>query len=443
MRTEDDIRAAFRDLASRAPDTAEVLAPIPARGASVAGSASGRRQGWRRLAAALAAGTAVAGVIAASVAVTSRGHPSEPGSRPNHLLASVPRYYMAVEAAYPGSLSYAGSHIPPQYAVIRNTVTGATLATIRPPKPFRTFEWVAGGADDRTFVLAAVARRTQSVEAGYPAKLFRARFDPATGKVRLTALPIPEIPAGNENYAANSFRTTTIAGLALTRSETTLAVGLEVMTKHGIQTQIRVYSLDSGAVKIWRASTGNLGFGDQPRLELSWGPGGILAFNWSGLITCNQERCRESADSGIRLLNTRAGGTSLIGDSRLVVHGSSGKFVANDGVLTADGQKIVTCWEVDPGPFRPHEITFEFGEYSAATGRQIGILWRAATGESLEWANSSGSVLVVQAPIISGRNSGDRDVRDVFGVLSGHRFVPIPGAPAPYLYYSDLTVLAF
>jgi hypothetical protein len=28
-------------------------------------------------------------------------------------------------------------------------------------------------------------------------------------------------------------------------------------------------------------------------------------------------------------------------------------------------------------------------------------------------------------------------------VLSGHRFVPIPEAPAPYLYYADLTVLAF
>jgi hypothetical protein len=443
MRTEDDIRAAFRDLASRAPDTAEVLAPIPAGRASVAGSARGRRQGGRRLAAALAAGTAVAGVIAASVAITSRGHPSEPASRPNHLLASVPRYYMAVEAAYPGPVSYASpSRTPPQYAVIRNTVTGAILATIRPPKPFRTFQWVAGGADDRTFVLEAAARGTDPPSAGYPAKFFRARFDPATGKVKLTALPIPEIPAGNENYAAKSFRITTIAGLALTRSETTLAVGLEVMTKHGLQTQIRVYSLDSGAVKIWRASTGNFGFGDQPRLELSWGPGGILAFNWWGQITC-PELCRESADSGVRLLNTRAGGTSLIGDSRLVVRGSSGKFVADDGVLTADGQKIVTCWQVDLGPYRPHEITFEFGEYSAATGRQIRILWRAANGESLEWANSSGSVLVVQAPIISGRKSGDRDVRDVFGVLSGHRFVPIPGAPAPYLYYSDLTVLAF
>jgi hypothetical protein len=93
-------------------------------------------------------------------------------------------------------------------------------------------------------------------------------------------------------------------------------------------------------------------------------------------------RCRDAADSGIRLLNTRAGGTSLIGDSRLVVHddlsprsGGSGKFDQTEGVLTADGQKIVTCQELDAMTFRPHEISDEFGEYSTATGRLIRILW--------------------------------------------------------------------
>jgi hypothetical protein len=38
------------------------------------------------------------------------------------------------------------------------------------------------------------------------------------------------------------------------------------------------------------------------------------------------------------------------------------------------------------------------------------------------WSNPSGSVLIVQAPTGNGKQA-------VFGVLSGNKFIPIPGAP--------------
>jgi len=104
-----------------------------------------------------------------------------------------------------------------QYAVIRDTVTGATVATFQPPPPFDTFEYVTGAADDRTFVLAA---RNLSNDLGLApcglTRLFRARFNPAGRSVTLTSLPVPELPA-----------TSQVDGIALSPDGTRLAVALE------------------------------------------------------------------------------------------------------------------------------------------------------------------------------------------------------------------------
>ena len=60
---------------------------------------------------------------------------------------------------------------PDQYVAVVDTATGATLATLRPPKPFHTFDYVIGAADDRTFVLEA-----QRMNGANAATLFRAQY---------------------------------------------------------------------------------------------------------------------------------------------------------------------------------------------------------------------------------------------------------------------------
>ena len=83
--------------------------------------------------------------------------PRQPAARAA-ALASVPPYYVALTG-------YAGRR---QHAVVRASATGAVLATITAPKPYRTLTWVSGAADDRTFVLAGAAVVADQAGKGRP-----------------------------------------------------------------------------------------------------------------------------------------------------------------------------------------------------------------------------------------------------------------------------------
>ena len=139
----------------------------------------------------LAAAAAVAGAVIASLLLTSHtppGGPAGPASGTS-ALRSVPPYYVAL----------AGQPDPPEHAVIRASATGAVLATVKPPRPYRSFTFVSGAADDRTFVLAAqrwwnVTSGTQGADAQQrdnttPVVFFALRFDPRTRTAQLTRLP--------------------------------------------------------------------------------------------------------------------------------------------------------------------------------------------------------------------------------------------------------------
>jgi len=71
---------------------------------------------------------------------------------------------------------------------------------------------------------------------------------------------------------------------------------------------------------------------------------------------------------------------------------------------------------------RTHRTNFEFGEFSAATGRQTQVLWpQHQAQESLIWSGPAGHVLVVQTETRRGMR---------LGVLSGGRLTPIPNPSA-------------
>jgi hypothetical protein len=385
--TEDQLRYALRESAEEIPASRIRPLRLPA-------GATARRR-LPTLFAPVAAAAAVAAVIAISVTVA--GHTAGPaGDRKSPLpgppvsctapsSGCIPRYYLDLKG------------------VIRDRITGATVATVQLPRSYRTIVTIAGSADDRSFVLAGQAKKGYST----PVRLFLARFNPATHGVTVSALPIPDIGPGP-----------TFAAMALSPDGSELATA--VTSGSFSSAVLNVYSL-TGRVsgrpgKVWHG-TGPIG--SAVRNGLSWSSTGTLAI--------------KSPTNGIRLLNTAAPGGSLLAHSRLAIGSYStlggSAFVITSGVLTPDGTKILAVlWRQDRAtPVLEQEIE----EYSAATGRPIRTLDRA-TGqvpyvyETLQWTNSSGTALVVSASPGPGKVP-------VFGVLSGGRFHPIPGAPAPSL----------
>lgn len=413
--SEDDIRAAFRSLASQAPDARAVLTRLheqldPADRPGHRQPGGRPRFNWRLLIP-LAAAAAVIAVIAVAIAFGVGDQPRPVAPPPSPVLGQAPPYYMYLPD--PGC----GAHnqtCPPaeQGAVVRSTRTGATVGKVLPPKS-TYFTYLAGASDDRTFVLFVVPSRWAppkscatsrfSPDCFAPNKPYVAHFDPAHGAITLRALPIPVIRL--------------VSGLpALSPNGTELAVDTGGAGRAPV-TQIRVYSLTNGAVKVWH--------GPGSGRTMAWGPDGQLGVYGLG--------------SGIVILNTNTPGGSVQGASRLAVtYQQPGNYhVQTSFAVSGDGQTIIA-------PVIPPTNTVAAGGairwFSTATGRQIHADTpppAAANGEEWQvlWTNSSGSVTVLR------RTASDKtDRHDYFGVLSGSKFVPIPmpsGAAQAGFFFSE------
>jgi hypothetical protein len=493
---EDRIKAATRAAASTVPAGSAPPLQLPPGPQS---PRPGLLATWRgahsravllRIGTPVAAAAAVLAVVATSLALAGGSRPPAPSAS----LAGVPPYYLALISSdpagaivsaraapsissspapsYPGptttgsSPSPAPSYTGPsttaggEYAVIQDVVTGATVATVLPPRPFDTFEYATGAADDRTFVLAA---QNLSKDAGIlscgPTELFLARLDPIAGTVKLTPLPIPEFPA-----------TSRVDGIALSPDGTRLAVALArghvcangvamatplpapVKTAASAVEQVRVYSLPSDTVTTWHAAPQWDLAGKAGPNVMSWARDGTLAFNYPGAGL-------KRSGQGLWLLNTNAPGGSLLAHSRFAVsayvppRGSHaitslpGQWVwSSAGVITPDGRTVVA--PIERYPERLGVTGAAFAEFAASSGAEFQVRWldQQRTRDpffvpyyAVEWTNPSGSILVVAAPATRGRST-----RSVFGVLSGDRFTPIPGAPAlTGLIYLNPTTLVF
>jgi hypothetical protein len=419
MRHEDDLRSALRVLERETPSAEEVLRHVTERTGAAKGG-RGRPPGRRVMAGVAAAAAVIAIALAAALLATPpRGHGR---ASPQDALRSVPRYYMALVPVNLKSYEKTGL-IDEDYAVVRDRITGQTLATVRPPRPYITFVGVTGAADDRTFVLTAQSTITGSLT--LRDKFFYARFNPAHSAVTLTPLALSGLPVSNSFAAA-----------ALSPDGTRLAVA----SQNG-PAQIAVYSLPSGAAKTWSANGGSSqAFGPDIVNLLSWSRTGILAFGWNGSV---------ESPGGVYLLNTNIRGGSLLADSRdafclmqplpTATYGG----ISGTAYLTPDGTTIISPV---PRPIpigqRPPSCTSpsgglpltmpEFEEFSAATGRATSILYTSrshgAEAGDVYWSNASGSVLVVQGKLRPGLKSPR-----VFGILSGSTFTPIPGSSSPPL----------
>ena len=349
---EDRLRAAAQAAAGTvAPGSAPPLhlPGQPARRFGVPGPP--RRGGWRRWAAPLAAAASVIAVVAASLAITSGARAPAPDTAATRAaaLASVPPYYVALTG-------YTGDLMAHWHAVVRATATGTALATASPPRPYRTFSWVSGAADDRTFVLAAqpwVPGASPVRNANEPTKFFLLHFDPATGAAPLTALPITE----KEDYR--------VIGLALSPDGSKLAVVLATPHEPQQSRNIQIFTLATGSQHDWRWSgrgwVGTQSFG-QP---LSWAADGrTVAFQqWTG----------DHLD--VRLLDTAAAGSSLR-SARPAVAVLSSNNDGSNSLLTPDGRTVIYApvqSATSETPFRLRE-KLNFAEFSANTGKLVRTL---------------------------------------------------------------------
>jgi hypothetical protein len=319
--------------------------------------------------------------------------------------------------------------------VIRATATGAVLATVRPPKPYGTFNFVSGAADDRTFILAAqrwwpIASGSRGLAAQQrdnttPIVYFRLRFDPAVGAARLTRLErLPLLDS------------TEVTGIGLSPDGTRLALGLRYLTvgrtrpgrngpgssgePGGHGPGIQVYTLATGASRgwVWPGATPSSGTwvgNDKPEGQpLSWAADGrILAFQFwtqSGGVT------------QVRLLDTTSPGSSLRAARAAVTfvgHGQVKTGPIGNSIITPDGTKIVTVASRTRGG-RP-----EVMEFSVRTGQPVipppGGNTTSLGPWDVLWSDSSGRTLIVEAQ--SGPSGAP-----LTGVLRGGRFTPLPGA---------------
>jgi hypothetical protein len=415
MSTEERLRAATRAAGDTVPPGSAPplrLSDDPAAGPH-RGGAPGRR-GWLRALTPLAAAAAVAGVVIASLTLTS-GKDGRSGAARGHGPAAVP-----IGSAPPYYVALSGLPGQPGRAQIRATATGKVLATVTPPKPYRGFTLVSGQADDRTFVLAAqrwwpITSGTRGLAAQQrdnttAVVFFRLTYVPRTRTTRLAALP-----------TAGSITSQDLSGLAVSPDGSKLALIVR-------PAEIRVITLAVGSERDWiwphtlgtwtPKSAGDTWVGNSKPsgAPLSWtADGRTLAFQlWtkSGGIT------------EVRLLDTSAAGSSL-SSSKISVRftglGELKEGPAGNTLITPDGSRIVTVTTGRAG--NDYRLT----EFSADTGRSLGGPGRRAPAGAVWdvlWTSSDGSTLIVEA------GPGRGQAGPGPGILRDGRLTRLPRAPS-------------
>jgi hypothetical protein len=422
---EDRLQAAARAAAETvAPGSAPPLRlpDRPSRGLAARWRGGRRWAGWLTP---LAAAVAVAAVIAGSLVIAGgfRGHPAKPGPLGSE---RVPPYYVALTFTGNGNCCHVGAPFEPRTrAVVRSTATGAVLATITPPRPYGTFIGVTAAGDGRTFVLGA-QREGQIRLTGndYPpaTRFFLLRINPAAAagaRARLTPLPIPAEPAGSQNQ---------IWSFALSPRGTFLAVlgmpGIQVFNlATGAERTWRDYLHGKGAVvhgkRRWLYMSGYAALGaGATNAMLAWGGTHTLAFVLYG---------PPGSGGGVRLLDTRARGTDLLVDTRLLV--AQPKKIIDPGsywrqvLPTVTGSGVFVVLELGG-----HRLSQKLVEFSASTGQVLRVLNHIPLYENYEqvlWVSLSGRSLVVSSTAPAGRSPGavylSRPV-----ILSGGGATPVP-----------------
>jgi hypothetical protein len=443
---EDRVRAATRAAADTVtPDS------VPPLRLSLNGSRGGSRSPasmWARWLAPMAAAAAVVAVAVAMVTVgrtvnhrTGGTQGSSPSSRPGPVrtgppissyVASgrVPRYYVSIE-------SIGNPNFNPSYAVVRSTVTGASMGLVETAVG-RTVVAVTAAADDRTFILDEqpwVSSSSSANQSFEPRSFAKLSLRPDGRVLSLVEMP-QSVPAGQ-----------LMTGFALSPDGTKLAIAIQPdNNKREPQlTEVKVITLATGAVQTWTGN-GAIGFGPDDARSLSWTEDErTLAFDWAA--------AGPGVHVGVWLLDLEAGGGSLLAHSREAVTllneaqlrveplvpptlpasaspapPATPPTCQEDEIITPDGSAIVcgaitAVNQISTATSLHRGAETKYIEYATASGKVGRVLGHWTFGSvgalSVEvlWSNASGTVLIGVIP-----DSGAGRV----GVISGNEFTSLP-----------------
>jgi len=434
---------------------------------------------WRGWLAPVAAAAAVVTVVAVSVAISGgiqghhpvRSQVSVPG------IGKVPRYFVALTG---------GNTLPDegQRAVVVATATGAVLASIAAPRPYRMFTEVAAAGNDRTFVLAA--QRAAPVEPGGPmlngvgpAKLYKLVLSRSGKSATLTALPTPLV-------------TGSIDGFALSPDGSRLAVSLQPTTRlvrpgpapppRGAR--LLVFTLATGAERQWALpGIGWIGANKPNPRTVSWADD-------NRTLLFEVHRGQGGPIANLRLLDTTAPSGSLTAASKrvpipsedisghvenppmslgepLLLAGDGTKIIGTTGVVTSHPapdhnrrrslkalHELTGAWEglhvdyarhasrtvIQQAKERVKEAAVKYRKYqptyttvvavtevSVRTGKPVQVLGRRqVSGDVSEWplwTNSTGTALIIAGPA---PGTTQRNQNIVLGIQAGNTFTPLP-----------------
>jgi hypothetical protein len=415
---EDKVRMALRETGEEiSPHSVPPLQLRDTRRHARLPRISGR---WGTWLTPLAAAAAVAAVIAASLAISATFHGHGTGPAPtasSHgspaggkgLLHMAPPYFVQLT-----DLTQAQA----QQAVVRSTVTGHTLATVTPPRPYNIFTWVSGAADDRTFVLTAqrwwhighgqAGMPAQERDGSTPTAFFRLTFDPHTGAAHLAPLTIP-----------GRIHSSDLGGMGVSPDGTRLALDF--------RQSIEIVTLATGATRTWNWPGGGWAG--------NWKPFGQI-FSWSAdgrYLEFQQWGGHYNETMHVRVLDTAAPGTALTAAKVILEFPvKAGTLVTGNTFLTPDGTGIAAATSYYP-PRRPRYGYSQITEYSASTGKPVfhedrfdpSIGW-----QDVLWSDPGGNALVVTDP----RGTKSQYGRgNIMGVLAGNKFTPIPHSATEFL----------
>jgi hypothetical protein len=425
---EDRIRAAARA-------AAEAVAPYSVPPLELPAEHS-RGDGWRRRwlvpAAAAAAVVIVIAVTVVTVGPATRTRApaiapaaTAPGPMlPGPSLASyvssgmIPPYFVSV--AFTGNAAQS-----PADAVVHDTVSGRTLATIRPSIRGGTIVGVSAAGDDRTFVLDEQPWKKYPdgvAAAEYPGahSFYLLRLSPAGRVSSLSRLRVT-VPA-----------TQGLGGFALSPDGQRLALAVSP-EKGPARTDLKVVTLSTGTTRVW-AANGIFRSGVADSRGLSWtADGRELAFEWEPKNVGEWPPVEE------RLLSLTSAGGDLLAASRRVISttrqfkpsGSTFQVTdtGNEPVVTPDGSAIVTnavYFQVKTKySGQAWNGRYGFAEYSTRTGKLVRILgyWKVKPAgyyfTQVLWSSPRGRVLIGVIP--DGR----------MGVINGNEFTPLNMPPVP------------
>jgi hypothetical protein len=380
----------------------------------------------------LAAATAVAAVVVASVVIAGAigGHrPAQHAAGQASPFAGLPAYYVSIHADKPSEWAH--------QAIVRATRTGAVVATLTPPAPYRMWMQASASGNGHDFVLEAATGRVFHQNGGTDVLPGRSKFfllhvghggHPAT----LTALSLP-VALGK------------VDSFALSPDASRLALSWRGGDR-GPGPAIGIVNLATKSVQTWTWPGGPF------ITNNAGGNGEILSWTTDGRTLAFQQWQGNNID--VRLLDTQTHGGSLEADSKLgyqfanqaetwrYVNGKiANAFFGYSAIITGDGRGIVAA----TGSTTKHPLnsSLQFTVFQPFTGKVLRQLypWRlpglyGGQVQDVLWSNPSGSKLIVVAhpadakPVKEPHSSNSAAYRVILGVVNGKHFTALPGAPS-------------